>query len=166
MASLQCPAHRRTMNCPGRRCAWLGSGNGPMIHQRWLFVLFTTLFVWVPTPANAQDAEERATPTEKRVIRHQPIQLPRDGSFNPEDIVRRFEQAHDQSAAQRLAEQLLKNPFFQKMLDQKLQEFRDSSVGAPKNSEIQERLRDTLRREIEKGNIKLPEQAQQPALPD
>jgi len=42
----------------------------------------------MPTPANAQDAEERATPTEKRVIRHQPIQLPRDGSFNPDDILR------------------------------------------------------------------------------
>src|SRR6266568_4030300 len=119
MASLQCTAHRRNMNCPGSCRAWLGSGNGPMIHQRWLFVLFTALFVWMPMPANAQDAEERATPTEKRVIRHQPIQLPRDSSFNPDDILQRFQQAHDQTGLQRLAEQLLKNPSFQKMLQSK-----------------------------------------------
>ena len=61
-----------------------------MIHQRWLSVLFTALFVWMPVPANAQDPEERVTPTEKRVIRHQPIQLPRDSSFNPDDILQRF----------------------------------------------------------------------------
>ena len=137
-----------------------------MIHQRWLLALFTALFVWMPTLANAQDAEERATPTEKRVIRHQPIQLPRDSSFNPDDILQRFQQAHDQTELQRLAEQLLKNPSFQKMLQNKLEEFKASGVTEPNSTQIQEKLKETLRKELEKGTIKLPEQSEHPAIPD